>query len=149
MRVVPASAVEISGESISEVISRSNRTLLNARNAVVVRGVFLKEAVPVKRGTFLVDWNAVLVGGGYRVMYSDGDSVSPVSFDERPRELVVDQQHGAVDAIRAQDSTRDGEIVRSCHAGTGRNLWISIASCCIAPRSRVTTIEPLGQAWEA
>ena len=101
MRVVPARAVQISGESICEVVSRSNRALLDTRNTVVVRSIFLEKPVPVKSGTLLVDGNTVFVGSGYSVVDSDGDGVSPVGFNERPRKLIIDQQHGAVDAVRA------------------------------------------------
>ena len=89
MRVVPAGTVEVSSESIRKIISRSNRALLNTRYTVVVRSVFLKKAVPVKSSTLLVDRNPVLVGSGYSVVDGDRDGVSPVGFNQRSRELIV------------------------------------------------------------
>lgn len=103
MRVVPGSAVEISGVSIGHTFPGCDGTLLNGRDTIVPRSRLLQESMPVERSTFLRTDNVVADSGR--------DGIAPIDFNRRSRECSIDKQSATVHTVRGNKATGDIEIV--------------------------------------
>ena len=124
--VIPRSSVEVGLELVSERLSGSDWTLLNARNTIIPRGLLLKEPVPVQRCALLRASNVVVHG--------DLNGISPISLDLGCRISSVDENYRSLDSVRSQDTPTDGEVVRPNYTGEGGDLiGIRVKSRCCSP----------------
>ena len=89
--VVPAAAVYFCQEVVREAVAWSDWALTNGWYTVLPRCQPLELTVPVERRA-LLGFGDVVVNGNF-------DAVAPVGFDHWPRELIVDQDHVAKNAI--------------------------------------------------
>lgn len=82
--VIPRSTILLGSKAILQSLSRHDRTLTDARTAVVPRRACLLEAMPVQRRAF------VKMLGNVNV-----DPITPVGFDQRSGEQII-YQNGKV-----------------------------------------------------
>lgn len=111
MGVVPAGAVLLRLELVGESRSRCDGALGNTRCAVVPWRVPLRDAVPVDRGTLFRRRDVVVD--------RHLNHVTPVGFDQRAGELVVDQDDIAENAVCRDPAASHGEVVVARHARDG------------------------------
>lgn len=104
MRVIPGCTIKIRKELIGHARSRSNRALVNSRNAIVPRSSLLQKPVPVERSTIL--------GARDVITYVDGDGITPIGFDSWTGECTVNKQGASIHSIGRDNTTGDIEIVR-------------------------------------
>lgn len=103
VRVIPGCAKDIGLEFVRHGFARSDWTLLNRWHAVEPGSLALKDAMPVKGSPF--HWVLDVVVDG------DDESVAPIGFNGRGRELAVDQKNASVDAIRRNIAASNVEVV--------------------------------------
>lgn len=103
VRMVPAAPPEVGLECIRERFAWSDRALSHGWNTVVPRSRSLENSMPVQCSPFFRPSNLVMNG--------DLESIPPVGFKGRPRELAVDQDNASVDAIRRNVPTGDCQVV--------------------------------------
>ena len=104
MGVIPRCTVKVRKEGISHTRPRSDRALINSRNAIVPRSSLLQKPVPVKCSTFF--------GTRDLVTNIDGDSIAPIGFDGWTGECTVDEQSASIYSIWGDYTTGDIEVVR-------------------------------------
>ena len=125
MGVIPGCTEKVRKEGIGHTRSRSDRALINSRNAIVPRSALLQKPMPMERSTFF--------GARNLVTNINGDSIAPIGFDGWTGECTVDKQSASIHSIRRDYTTGDIEVV----CGT-------IASCrdgqCTSQMSQCTTL---------
>ena len=101
--MIPGGAVQICVELVCEGLSRCNRTLSDARNAILIRCTFLKKTVPVQSRAFLRTFDSIV--------NCDLHSVTPVGLNGWSRVLSIDKHHVDLDSIRRVHPSGYGEVV--------------------------------------
>ena len=145
MGVVPRGAKEFSLELVGEGVHGCNGALADCGYAVVPLGVSLEQTMPVNCSTF----EGVLDV----VVYGDLDPITPVGFDDRARELPVDQNDIAKHTIGGDLVAGNVEVVVAGVAGVGNivaNSCIGVLGGLVAPGSStvlgaVVVIQPFGE----
>lgn len=122
--VIPAGAVQIRFECISQRFSGRDWALLDRWHAIKPGRCSLEDAMPVQGSPFLRCGNFVL--------HFHLNGVSPIGFDEGGWELTIDQDDAFVDSVRGDEAPFDGEIISSDDP-SGRRVFIRIA---VVGRSR-------------
>ena len=130
MGVIPRGTEEVRKEGIGHTRSRSDRALVNSRNAIVPRSTFLQKSMPMKRSTFF--------GARDLVTNIDGDSIAPIGFDGWTGECTVDEQSASIHSIWRDYTTRNIEIVRGTIASCTDGQCTSQMSQCA---TLLTTVE--------
>ena len=103
MGVIPRCTVKVRKEGIGHTRPRSDRALIDSRNAIVPRTALLQKPMPMKRSAFFRARNLVT--------NIDGDSVAPIGFDGWTGEGTVDKQSASIHSIRRDYTTGDIEVV--------------------------------------
>ena len=122
MGVIPRCTVKVCKEGIGHARSRSDRALINSRNAIVPRSSLLQKPMPMKRSTFF--------GARDLVTNVDGDSIAPIGFDGRTGECTIDKQSASIHSIRRNYTTGDIEVVRGTIATCKDGQCTSQMSSC-------------------
>lgn len=128
--MVPARSVLLGQERVCAGITRSESTLGNAWNTVLVIGLSLSDAVPVDGGGVVLQL----------VRDSDLDSVTPVAFNQRSWDLAVDSECKTLDTIKIDSGVGDDPIIGTDLASLGAVMInIGVNAVAAAPFRSITS----------
>jgi len=106
MRMPPRRSVETCSPCVRKALAWGDWAFRDARNSVIGLRALLKDTVPVDRSAFIAEV----------VVDSDLNSVTPVGFEERTRELSVDQESSDLDTVWRNLALGDVPLVTPCLA---------------------------------
>ena len=140
--VPPGGSEEFSANAVGERGARSNRTLRDSGDTIVPRSSSLQETVPV-------DGSSVILK---LVVDCDLDPITPVGFNHRSWELVVDDKHGSLDTVGRHGGVGDCPVILTSNASVGDLAWfvrVGVAGAPVTPRvdaaARLRAIEEATQ----